>query len=221
MATAAKLDHKEAGGRWLVLPIRSRRTLETRRRLLPPSPRPRKAASRSAQRKADRCLCLSPRWLRSTRAQWPPTATSTLSSLTKPELHRNLRQTTTVSGVACPPAKEGEWETPLGRMRVDDKAARNLADATGIVDFDPDGPQDGTLAEVQLPFLQKIYGRQGPAPPRLSLFQDLDTTKALAEGVAKVVQRQEGAPRGLVGSHPLRAGRRGARRRTWRSSIGY
>jgi MEMO1 family protein len=82
---------------------------------------------------------------------------------------------------------EGEWETPLGRMRVDADAAARLADATDVVTFDPYAHRIEHSLEVQLPFLQRIYGDSVPLLPVSLLLQDIDTAKALSAGLVKVV----------------------------------
>ena len=90
------------------------------------------------------------------------------------------------SGVAT--FKEGEWETPLGRMRVDEKAASRLVRDSGIVAFDPEAHRIEHSLEVQLPFLQQIYGDSVPILPVSLLFQDIETAKTLAESLVKVVE---------------------------------
>jgi MEMO1 family protein len=82
----------------------------------------------------------------------------------------------------------GEWETPLGRFRVDSKAAQDLADNAEIVTIDPDAHRLEHSLEVQLPFLQKIYGDRVPLLPVSLVFQDIDTAKALSAAIAKVVR---------------------------------
>ena len=84
--------------------------------------------------------------------------------------------------------KEGEWETPLGRVRVDEDAAGRLAAATDVVTFDPQAHRLEHSLEVQLPFLQRIYGNAVPLLPVSVLFQDMDTAEALATGLAEVIR---------------------------------
>ena len=102
------------------------------------------------------------------------------------------------SGVAT--FKEGEWETPLGRMRVDERAASELVRDSGIVSFDPEAHRMEHSLEVQLPFLQQIYGDSIPILPVSLLFQDFETTRTVAESVVKVV---EGKRAVLVASSDL------------------
>jgi hypothetical protein len=90
------------------------------------------------------------------------------------------------SGVAT--FKEGEWETPLGRMRVDESAALMLVQESGIVAFDPEAHRMEHSLEVQLPFLQQIYGDSVPFLPVSLLFQDIDTARTVASSLVKVVE---------------------------------
>jgi AmmeMemoRadiSam system protein B len=83
---------------------------------------------------------------------------------------------------------EGEWETPLGRMRVDSKAAHELAELADIVTIDPDAHRLEHSLEVQLPFLQKIYEDRAPLLPISLIFQDVDTAKALSAAIARLVR---------------------------------
>ena len=84
--------------------------------------------------------------------------------------------------------KEGAWETPLGRMRVDAEAAGRLADLAEVVAFDPEAHRLEHSLEVQLPFLQKIYGDSVPFLPVSLLFQDADTARAVAGALVKVLE---------------------------------
>lgn len=84
--------------------------------------------------------------------------------------------------------KEGEWETPLGRMRVDAAASQKLAGLCDIVSIDPDAHRLEHSLEVQLPFLQKIYGDSVPFLPVSVVFQDAETSAALGEALAEVAE---------------------------------
>ena len=84
----------------------------------------------------------------------------------------------------------GSWVTPLGSMKVDEAAAKELAENTGIVDFDPASHRLEHSLEVQLPFLQMLYGDAVPLLPVCISFQDQETTTALAAGVAKVAEKR-------------------------------
>ena len=84
--------------------------------------------------------------------------------------------------------KDGDWETPLGRMHVDSAAAGRLADLADVVMFDPEAHRLEHSLEVQLPFLQRLYGDSVPFLPVSLLFQDIDTAKAVAGALAQVIR---------------------------------
>lgn len=95
---------------------------------------------------------------------------------------------------------EGEWETPLGRMKVDSDTSAKIARDAGIVDFDPESHRMEHSLEVQLPFIQAIYGNSLPFVPICIAFQDMETTGLLARSIAKAV---EGRRAVLVASSDL------------------
>ncbi|MDV3278413.1 MAG: AmmeMemoRadiSam system protein B [Nitrososphaerales archaeon] len=111
-----------------------------------------------------------------------------VSSLRKPELIVIVAPNHYGIGSGVSAYKSGEWETPLGRMRVDEAAAEAIAKSTGIVDFDPASHLMEHSLEVQLPFLQMIYGDAVPFLPISISFQDLGTTRTLAAGVADMAR---------------------------------
>ena len=95
---------------------------------------------------------------------------------------------------------EGEWETPLGRMRVDEEASRRLVEECDIVSVDPDAHRLEHSLEVQLPFLQKLYGGRVPLLPISLVFQDIGTSEALSGALVKVVRGRKAV---LVASSDL------------------
>ena len=110
-----------------------------------------------------------------------------VSSMAAPELLVVVAPNHYGIGSGVSTFKEGEWETPLGRLRVDARAAARLADVCDLVAFDPEAHRLEHSLEVQLPFLQRIYGDSVPLLPVSLVFQDADTAKALAAGLAKVI----------------------------------
>ena len=110
-----------------------------------------------------------------------------LSSMASPELIVVVAPNHYGIGSGVSTFKEGDWETPLGRVHVDARAASQLADVTGLVTFDPQAHRLEHSLEVQLPFLQRIYGDSVPLLPLSLVFQDIETAKALASGLAKVL----------------------------------
>ena len=102
------------------------------------------------------------------------------------------------SGVAT--FKEGDWETPLGRMHVDAGAAGAFVDLAEVAAFDPDAHRLEHSLEVQLPFLQRIYGDSVPFLPVSLIFQDIDTAKGVARALAKILRGKKAV---LVASSDL------------------
>ncbi|MDG6913848.1 MAG: AmmeMemoRadiSam system protein B [Nitrososphaerota archaeon] len=90
------------------------------------------------------------------------------------------------SGVAT--FDEGGWDTPLGRMPVDGHAAAELVELAGIVSVDPGAHRLEHSLEVQLPFLQRIYGDTLPLLPISLLFQDIGTAETIASALTKLLK---------------------------------
>ncbi len=94
----------------------------------------------------------------------------------------------------------GYWETPLGRMKVDSDASAKLAKEAGIVAFDPEAHRMEHSLEVQLPFLQRLYGGTVPFLPVSLLFQDMATAETVGGALAEVVRDKKAV---LVASSDL------------------
>ena len=95
---------------------------------------------------------------------------------------------TAVRGLAVPTADE--FETPLGRVPIDDDARRSLADLTQVVADDRAHAQEHSL-EVQLPFLQTVLGDGFTLLP-------LAVGRASADEVAEVLERLWGGDETLI-----------------------
>jgi AmmeMemoRadiSam system protein B len=83
---------------------------------------------------------------------------------------------------------EGEWETPLGKVRVDDVASKKIVKLTGIVEIDPEAHRREHSIEVQLPFLQHLYGGSFGLLPISLAFQDKATARDLGKGLAELLK---------------------------------
>ena len=111
-----------------------------------------------------------------------------VSSLSDPELIVVVAPNHYGIGSGVSTFRSGDWETPLGRMHVDADAARRFVELAEIASFDPDAHRLEHSLEVQLPFLQKIYGDKVPLLPVSLVFQDMETARTLASAIAKVVR---------------------------------
>ena len=84
--------------------------------------------------------------------------------------------------------KAGSWETPLGSMRVDSDATSRLVNDSAAAVFDPESQRYEHSLEVQLPFLQKLYGDSVPLLPVSMTFQDMDTASTVASALEDIVK---------------------------------
>lgn len=90
------------------------------------------------------------------------------------------------SGVAT--FREGAWQTPLGRVEVDSDSAKRLVELSGIVDFDESAHAYEHSIEVQIPFLQYIYGNKFKILPISMMLQDLSTAVEVGRAIANCVR---------------------------------
>ena len=86
--------------------------------------------------------------------------------------------------------REGEWETPLGRVPVDVMAAREIVELTGLVDYDPGSQKMEHSLEVQVPFLQHLYGSFSLLPLCMA-FQEIDIARELGKGLAELLRGRD------------------------------
>jgi MEMO1 family protein len=78
----------------------------------------------------------------------------------------------------------GIWETPLGEVEVDSELASQIAENSGILDFDELAHSRDHCLEVQLPFLQYIKKNQFKIVPIVMIMQDKVTASEIGESIA-------------------------------------
>lgn len=110
-----------------------------------------------------------------------------LSSVRKPESIVIIGPNHYGIGSGISSCKNCEWETPLGRVRVDDILAEKISELSGILDFEEQSHRYEHSIEVQLPFIQYIYGNSVKFVPICIAFQDIDTAIALGEAIADAI----------------------------------
>ena len=89
------------------------------------------------------------------------------------------------SGLAV--MNEGVWRTPLGDVQVDSQTANQIVHESSIVDVDDSAHRLEHSIEVQLPFLQYLYGSEVRIVPICFLMQDLPSSREVGKAVAKVL----------------------------------
>jgi len=89
------------------------------------------------------------------------------------------------SGLAV--MNEGVWRTPLGDVEVDGETANQLVSESHIVDVDESAHRFEHSIEVQLPFLQYLYGSSFKIVPVCFLMQELSSAREVGKATAKVL----------------------------------
>lgn len=90
----------------------------------------------------------------------------------------------TGSGVSMYP--DGSWETPLGGAEIDVDLARDIKRITGIIDPDRRAHTYEHSIEVQVPFLQYLYGDIKLVPISM-MMQDLETSLEVGREIARAI----------------------------------
>jgi len=89
------------------------------------------------------------------------------------------------SGLAV--MKEGVWRTPLGDVQIDEETANLILCKSKIIDVDELAHTYEHSIEVQLPFLQYLYGSAFKFVPISFLIQDLESSCEVGQAVARAL----------------------------------
>ncbi|MEM3061369.1 MAG: AmmeMemoRadiSam system protein B, partial [Candidatus Bathyarchaeia archaeon] len=89
------------------------------------------------------------------------------------------------SGVSI--MNQGIWLTPLGKTEIDSSLAKEICKTSSLIDVDESAHEYEHSIEVQLPFLQYIYGDKIKFVPICMMMQDLETSIEVGEAVAKAL----------------------------------
>jgi hypothetical protein len=77
---------------------------------------------------------------------------------------------------------DGSWETPLGRVQLDTSLAKELLEHSEIIDYDHTAFLREHSVEVQVPFLQYIFGEFKLVPLCMG-YQDLETSREVGKAI--------------------------------------
>ncbi len=89
------------------------------------------------------------------------------------------------SGLAL--MREGTWQTPLGSVQVDTQMADAILHETSVVDVDEVAHRFEHSLEVQLPFLQFLYGDAFKIVPICFLMQDYDSAVEVGRALVEAL----------------------------------
>jgi len=112
-----------------------------------------------------------------------------LSKDVKPETAVILGPNHTGYGSALALTREGFWRTPLGDVEVDSETADKILHETSIVDIDETAHRYEHSIEVQLPFLQFLYGNAFKIVPICFLLQDYNTAIEVGRALVKALKK--------------------------------
>ena len=95
-------------------------------------------------------------------------------------------------GSALAIMKEGAWRTPLGDVEIDRETADQILSESRIIDVDDTAHTREHSIELQLPFLQYLYGSRFRFVPISFLMQDLESSREVGRAVAKALSGKNG-----------------------------
>lgn len=90
-------------------------------------------------------------------------------------------------GSALALMNEGAWRTPLGDVEIDAEAANQILHESRVVDVDEAAHAFEHSIELQLPFLQYLYGSAFKFVPICFLMQDLESSREVGRATAKAL----------------------------------
>ena len=95
-------------------------------------------------------------------------------------------------GSALSIMNEGAWRTPLGDVEIDVETANKIVGASNIIDVDDLAHVSEHSIELQLPFLQYLYGSGFKFVPVCFGMQDLVSSREVGEAVADALRGKNG-----------------------------
>jgi len=93
-------------------------------------------------------------------------------------------------GSALATMNEGVWSTPLGDVEIDTSTVNEIMRECSILDVDDSAHMHEHSIEVQLPFIQYLYGSSFKFVPVSFLMQDLDSSREMGQAVARVLSEK-------------------------------
>jgi len=111
-----------------------------------------------------------------------------LASDGKPNLIVILGPNHTGIGSGLAVMREGLWQTPLGEVEIDTATADSIVRESRLIDVDEATHMREHSIEVQLPWLQYLYGSSFRFVPICFLMQDLQSSREVGMAVAKALR---------------------------------
>ena len=105
----------------------------------------------------------------------------------KPDTAVILGPNHTGYGSALAVMNEGVWRTPLGDVEIDGETANQIVQEARLVDVDDVAHRFEHSIEVQLPFLQYLYGSEFKFVPVCFQMQDLSSAVEVGKALVEVL----------------------------------
>jgi len=80
---------------------------------------------------------------------------------------------------------DGAWETPIGTTTIQSELAKQIQKSCTLMDIDEDSHRYEHSIEVQLPFIQFLYGDSAKFIPICMMMQDLQTSREIAKSIVE------------------------------------
>lgn len=106
----------------------------------------------------------------------------------KPDLVVVCGPNHTGMGSALAIMREGVWSTPLGDVEIDTQIADAIRQRSSVIDVDDSAHAREHSIEVQLPWLQYLYGSGFKFVPICFLMQDLQSSREVGVAVGKALK---------------------------------
>jgi AmmeMemoRadiSam system protein B len=94
-------------------------------------------------------------------------------------------------GSALAIMKEGMWRTPLGDAEIDALTAEKILHESSLIDLDNEAHAYEHSIELQLPFLQYLYGSNFKFVPICFMMQDLESSREVGQAVARALSGKD------------------------------
>ena len=85
---------------------------------------------------------------------------------------------------------DANWQTPLGTVQVDSKAARDLVEKSDIIKMDNYSHSQDHSLEVQIPMLQFMLSEKFQILPIILKVQDLETAIDVGHAVSEIARKR-------------------------------
>jgi AmmeMemoRadiSam system protein B len=105
----------------------------------------------------------------------------------KPDVVVILSPNHTGRGSALAIMREGVWCTPLGDVEIDAETADKILQESQIIDVDETAHAYEHSIELQLPFLQYLYGSEFKFVPITFMMQDFESSHEVGKATAKAL----------------------------------